>query len=166
MSAGDAVPPGATDCHVHVFGPYERFPLAPQRPYTPPEASVDDLRAMHAALRIERAVVVAASPYGTDNGALLGAVGGLGAAGRGVVALDLDREVDLGTMHAAGGRGAGVTLGGVGAWAPRAGGAALRRPAERVAPRGWHVALHARLDLIAALRDAIARLPAATVIDH
>jgi predicted TIM-barrel fold metal-dependent hydrolase len=168
MSAGDAVPAGATDCHVHVFGPYDRFPLAPDRPYTPPEASVADLRALHAALGIERAVVVAASPYGTDNGALLAAVRALGDVGRGVVAIDPDTVSDdaLREMDAAGVRGARVNLASVGASDPGAAGAALRATAERVAPLGWHVDLHAGLDVIAALRDAIERSPAPTVIDH
>jgi predicted TIM-barrel fold metal-dependent hydrolase len=157
---------GATDCHVHVFGPYDRFPLADDRPYTPPEASVDELRAMHAALGIERAVIVAASPYGTDNGALLAAVRALGAAGRAVVALDPDGQVDLETMHAAGVRGVRINLASVGASDPRAAEAALRATAARIAPLGWHVDLHAGLDVIAALHDAIADAPALTVIDH
>jgi predicted TIM-barrel fold metal-dependent hydrolase len=166
MSTGDAVPAGATDCHVHVFGPYDGFPLASDRPYTPPEASLADLRAMHAALGIERAVIVAASPYGTDNGALLAALRALGEAGRGVVALDPEGEVDLEAMHAAGVRGARVNLASVGASDPAAAEAALRATAERVAPLGWHVDLHAGLDVIAALGDAIGRSPAPTVIDH
>jgi predicted TIM-barrel fold metal-dependent hydrolase len=166
MSAGDGVPVGATDCHVHVFGPYDRFPLAAERPYTPPEASLGDLRAVHAALGIERAVIVAASPYGTDNGALLAAVRALGEAGRGVVALDPRREVDLETLHAAGVRGVRINLASVGAADPGAAEAALRATAARVAPLGWHVDLHAGLDVIVALRDAIAAAPAPTVIDH
>jgi len=166
MSAGHVVPAGATDCHVHVFGPYDRFPLAPDRPYTPPEASLADLRAMHVALRIERAVIVAASPYGTDNGALLAALRALGAAGRGVVALDLGREVDLERLHAAGVRGVRINLASVGAADPGAAEAALRATAARIAPLGWHVDLHAGLDVIAALGDAIERSPAPTVVDH
>jgi predicted TIM-barrel fold metal-dependent hydrolase len=159
---------GATDCHVHVFGPYDRFPLAPDRPYTPPEARLADLRAMHAALGIDRAVLVAASPYGTDNGALLDALRSLGDAGRAVVAIDPDAVSDdaLRAMHAAGVRGARVNLASVGAADPQAAGAALRATAERVAPLRWHVDLHAGLDVVAALLDTIADAPATTVIDH
>ena len=159
---------GATDCHVHVFGPYQRFPLPPDRPYTPAEARVAELRAMHAALGIERAVVVAASPYGTDNGALLDALAALGEGGRGVVAIDAAAISDdeLRAMNAAGVRGARVNLASVGAADPGAAEAALRATAERVAPLGWHVDLHASLDVTAALHDAIAAAPAPTVVDH
>jgi len=167
--SGYAGPPaGATDCHVHVFGPYDRFPLAAGRPYTPPEASVEELRAMHARLGIDRAVIVAASPYGTDNGALLAAVRALGAAGRGVVAIDPDAVAgdELRALDAAGVRGARVNLASVGASDPGAARAALLATAERVADLGWHVDLHAGLDVVAALADAIAASPAVVVVDH
>ena len=97
------VPAGACDCHAHVFGPYDRFPLAADRPYTPGEARLDDLRAMHEALGVERVVIVAASPYGTDNAAIVDALRRLDGAGRGVVALDPDAlaDADLAGMHAA-----------------------------------------------------------------
>jgi hypothetical protein len=35
---GFAVPPGACDCHVHVFSDPQKFPFAPDRVYTPPQA--------------------------------------------------------------------------------------------------------------------------------
>src|SRR3954451_11925815 len=156
----------ACDCHAHVFGPYDRFPLAADRPYTPPEAGLDELRAMHARLGGDRVVIVAASPYGTDNGALLDAVARLGDAGRGVVALDPNGQVDLEAMHAAGARGVRINLASVGAADPQAADAALRATGARVAPLGWHVDLHAGLDAIFALAETIAALPATTVIDH
>jgi predicted TIM-barrel fold metal-dependent hydrolase len=167
VTAAGTAPPGACDCHTHVFGPYDRFPLDPDRPYTPPAASLDALRAMHAALGIDRVVFVAASPYGTDNAALLDALGRLGDAGRGVVALGPDASEDtLAKLHAAGVRGVRVNLASVGEADPGAAEAALRATAARVAPLGWHVDLHAGPATIAALRDAIAASPAATVVDH
>jgi predicted TIM-barrel fold metal-dependent hydrolase len=161
-------PPGACDCHAHVFGPYNAFPLHPDRPYTPAEAGLDDLRAMHRALGLERVVLVAASPYLTDNAALLDALARLGDAGRGVVAIDPGATTGaaLEAMHAAGVRGVRVNLASVGASDPQAADAALRETAALVAPLGWHVDLHAGLGVIAALRETIAASPATTVVDH
>jgi len=83
-----AVPKGACDCHVHIFGPDEAFPLSPKRLYTPGPASIDDLRALHRALHIDRAVVVHPSPYGADNTCTVDAVRKLGARARGVAVID------------------------------------------------------------------------------
>lgn len=44
------VPAGACDCHVHVFGPVEKFPFAPHRVFTPGPAPVEDLIALQGAL--------------------------------------------------------------------------------------------------------------------
>ena len=41
-----APPPGACDAHCHVFGPGERFPYAPNRTYTPPDAPKEKLAAL------------------------------------------------------------------------------------------------------------------------
>jgi predicted TIM-barrel fold metal-dependent hydrolase len=160
-------PPGACDCHAHVFGPYDRYPLAADRPYTPPEAGLGELRAMHAELGVQRVVIVAASPYGTDDAALLDAVARLGDDGRGVVALDPGAtDADLRHLDALGVRGVRINLASVGASDPAAAEARLRETAARVAPLGWHVDLHAGLDVVAALAGAIAAAPAPTVVDH
>ena len=72
MSA--ATPVLGWDCHNHLFGPYERFPLAPDRSYTPPEA----LEAGHAEMLrrqgLSHAVLVHPSAYGDDHSLLLSAL--------------------------------------------------------------------------------------------
>jgi predicted TIM-barrel fold metal-dependent hydrolase len=69
------VPTGACDCHVHVFGPYARFPLAAERSYTTPELPVHAFLAMIDAIGFARGVLVQASAYGTDNRAMLNGLG-------------------------------------------------------------------------------------------
>ena len=54
------------DCHAHVFGPYDRFPLAPDRSYTPPEAPLEDYLALLERLGLSRGVLVHPSAYGED----------------------------------------------------------------------------------------------------
>ena len=61
------LPPRTCDSHCHIFGPDNRYPYAAERPYTPPDAPLDMLQALHARLRIERAVIVNATPHGRDN---------------------------------------------------------------------------------------------------
>src|SRR5260221_599533 len=61
------VPTGACDCHTHVFGDPRRFPMAAPRNYTPETASIEELRALHQALHMDRVIIVQPSVYGTDN---------------------------------------------------------------------------------------------------
>jgi predicted TIM-barrel fold metal-dependent hydrolase len=82
-----AVPPNACDCHVHVFDP-AHFPYVAKRVYTPPAASVEDLLALHTALRMDRVVVVQPSVYGADNACTLDAVRRLGNRARAVAVID------------------------------------------------------------------------------
>src|SRR5260221_3687126 len=82
----EPLPPHAADCHMHVFGPFERHPLAPQRAYNVPEASLASHQRMKAQVGLERTVFVQASGHGLDNGALLAALAEIGARGRGVAA--------------------------------------------------------------------------------
>ena len=67
-------PAGAFDTHFHLFGPAAQFPFAPERAYTPPEAPLEALLAMHARLGIERGVVIQGNAHGADNSALLDAL--------------------------------------------------------------------------------------------
>ncbi|HSV53466.1 MAG TPA: amidohydrolase family protein [Burkholderiaceae bacterium] len=62
------------DCHAHLFGPYARFPLAPDRSYTPPEAVEADYLGLLARLGLDHGVLVHPSAYGDDHGLLLHAL--------------------------------------------------------------------------------------------
>lgn len=55
------VPSGAVDAHCHVFGPEREFPFAPERKYTPCDASKKQLFALREKLGFERNVIVQAS---------------------------------------------------------------------------------------------------------
>ena len=83
-----AVPPGATDCAVHVFGDTKRHPYWEGRTYTPEPATVAELQQVMRALGVERVVVVQASTYGTDNSCVLDSIRELGAGARGVAVID------------------------------------------------------------------------------
>ena len=164
------VPAGACDCHVHVFGPYDRFPLAPERRYTPGPASVEDLLALQRALHLSRVVVVQASPQGTDNACLLDALRRLPAGGsqaRGVAVIDgATTDLELQAMHAAGVRGVRVNLESQGEHDPGVARRQLDAAAARAAPLGWHVQTYTTLPVLVSLRDAILALPVPLVIDH
>lgn len=61
------LPKGATDAHVHVFGPASKFPYAESRGFTPADAPKETLFALHKKLGIERCVIVNTLLHGYDN---------------------------------------------------------------------------------------------------
>ena len=79
------VPPaGAVDAHCHVFGPASLFPFAPERKYTPGDASKDMLFALRDHLGFSRNVIVQATCHGRDNRALVDALRASDGRARGV----------------------------------------------------------------------------------
>jgi predicted TIM-barrel fold metal-dependent hydrolase len=161
------VPRNACDCHTHIFGPADKFPYSSKRLYTPGEASVDDLTALHRALHIDRVVIVHPSPYGADNSCTVDAVRRLGKRARGVAVIDdKTSERELADMHAAGIRGVRVNLESYGESDPAVAARQLQQAAARVAPLGWHVQTYTNLSILSALYDAILALPTTLVVDH
>lgn len=59
------------DCHAHLFGPYEKFPLSDKRTYTPPEALVDQYLQLLDRMGIQNAVLVHPSAYGENHELLM-----------------------------------------------------------------------------------------------
>jgi predicted TIM-barrel fold metal-dependent hydrolase len=161
------LPPGACDCHVHVFAP-DRFPYWPGRSYTPGPALLDELLAFEAGLGIERVVLVQPSVYGVDNGCLVEALDQLGESARGVAVTDPDRitDAELDRLHEAGVRSVRVNLESRGERDVGTAARALAAASQRVAGRGWSLQVYTGLPVIAGLWDQIASLPSPVVLDH
>ena len=83
-------PPGAVDAHCHVFGPGDVFPYAPERKYTPCDASAAQLFALRDFLGFSRNVIVQATCHGADNRALVDALRQSNGKARGVATVYRD----------------------------------------------------------------------------
>ena len=160
-------PPEACDCHTHVFGPFDRYPLTRERSYTPPPAPVSDLIARLDRAGLARAVIVQPSAYGTDNRCTLDAVAAHRDRLRAVVVIDgSESDADLAQMHAMGARGVRLNL--ISAGGPRGATVAelLERVASRIRPLGWHIQIYTDLDVIADNAVTLQALNVDIVLDH
>ena len=165
---GFALPPGATDCHVHVFGPANRFAYAASRVYTPADASVESLLAHQNALGLSRVVIVHPSPYGTDNACSIDAIAQLGERARGVAVIDPAAISDeaLKALHRGGMRGARANLQTAGVTDPAAAWETVARLRDRIGPLGWHLQTFTNLHVIEALHPRLENLGVPLVVDH
>lgn len=162
------VPAGAWDCHAHVFGPYETFPLHPAAPYQPPLARREDYLAMLDAAGLEHGVVVHPSAYGYDNRATMDAAANSGK-GKivGVCVIPLNAEDALmDECHANGIRGIRFTENGH----PHSDGTLplklLPDMAGRLLERGWHAQVWAKCSEIVALAEPLAKAGVPIIFDH
>lgn len=161
------VPPGACDCHTHIFGDPARFPWSPGRTYTPESASVDELRTVHRALHTSRVVIVQPSVYGTDNACTLDAMRQLGAGARGVAVIDDQTpESTLDEISRGGVRGVRLNLESGGVTDPAAARQRFQRMVERIKRRNWHVQIYTRLTVIEGIKDLVMASDVPVVFDH
>lgn len=160
----EKAPLGTCDSHFHIFGPYDRFPLAPTRGYDPPAALVSDYLTMADTLGIQRMVVVQASVSGTDNAVTLDAVRQFGVdRARAVVVInDSFDDASLRRMHDHGARGVRFNIFSGGGTPEDQ----LETLARRLAPLGWHIQIYAEGEKIEDLAPVLAHLPVDVVIDH
>ncbi len=159
------LPPGACDAHCHIYGPSDRFPFLPDRPYTPPDATYAQLRALHEHLGFERAVIVQAAPHGTDNRALLHAIALAKGACKGVAMVGPEvTDNELEALHRGGVRGIRYNfvrhLGG----APEIDG--FERTIARIKALGWHAVLHFDAEDLLTHAGLLKRMPVPFIIDH
>ena len=156
-------PQAACDCHLHIFGAPTKVKLNPNRTYTPAEATLEQVGAMHEVLGIDRMVIVQPSPYGLNNDFEREQLEAFGGEARGVAVIDaVTPDAEIENLHAAGFRAARFNL-------VSGGGVAiseLEAVAGRIADLGWHVEIFVRAQHLAELAPQIAKLPARAVIDH
>jgi predicted TIM-barrel fold metal-dependent hydrolase/predicted NBD/HSP70 family sugar kinase len=163
-----AVPAGACDCHVHVFGIESEFPFVPGRGYTPPPAGPNVLLQLQNALHLSRVVIVQPSVYGADNSCTLDGMRRLGPErARGLAVIDAKTtDAALKEMHAAGIRGVRVNLETSGQSDPAVSRRNLAAAIKRVAPMGWHVQVYTRLSVVEAVHDDVLKSDVPVVFDH
>ena len=158
-------PPGAVDAHCHVFGPGAQFPFAPERKYTPCDASKAELFALRDHLGFARNVIVQATCHGADNSALLDALQSSGGKARGVVTVRRGISDDeLRGMHEAGVRG--VRFNFVKRLVDFTPKEELQEIAARIARLGWHVVIYFEAADLPELWDFFTALPTTVVVDH
>ena len=163
------LPPGSVDAHCHVFGPGAQFAFAPERKYTPCDASRQQLFALRDQLGFARNVIVQATCHGADNRALVDACTNSGGKARGVATVKRSvADAELQALHAAGVRG--VRFNFVKRLVDFTPKDELLEIATRIKALGWHVVIYFEAvdlpelwDFLAAVHDEVG-VP--VVVDH
>jgi len=163
-----AIPRGACDTHVHVVGDPAKYPMSPNRVYTPPTATAGELLALQNFLHLDRVVIVTPSFYGTDNSCSLDAMKQLGRERARVVAVIDDKTPtavleDMGRQGVAGIR---VNLATTGEIDPAAATKKFQAGIGLAKAHNWHVQIYAGLGVIAAVGSVLAASPVTLVLDH
>ncbi len=158
-------PKGAVDAHCHVFGPASKFPFAPERKYTPCDASKDQLFGLRNFLGFERNVIVQASCHGTNNDALEDALLSSNNLARGVAVVSPDiTDSDLKRLDAAGVRAVRFNfLKRLVNNAPRD---IFHNIAKKIANLGWHVVVYIEAEDLEDLVPFLQSLPTDIIFDH
>ena len=155
-------PPNATDCHHHIYD--ARYPADPTATLRPPDALVEDYRALQKRIGTTRNVLVQPSTYGVDNRCHLEALATFGPSARMVAVVnDAVSTEELKRMHALGVRGIRFNLAQAGATTPQM----LEPLSRRINDFGWHIQINAPaakiLEIMPILEE---KVPSSIVFDH
>lgn len=154
-------PPGACDCHHHIYD--TRFSYIPGATLKPPPATASDYRLLQKRLGTTRNVVVTPSSYGTDNSCTLDAIAQLGSGARGVAVIGPDiTDAELKRLDVGGIRGIRFNI--------SRGAAATVEMMEplsrRIAPLGWHIQVHIVGKELPTIADVLNKVASPIVFDH
>lgn len=164
-------PEGSSDCHVHIYGPYDRFPSQSEGRFSPVQPfPVETLFAMWDSIGVARGVIVHALAAGGENEVTLDALRRYPARLRGVAILKrdvTDRRLD--ELTDAGFKGCRINLLRQDGKPVSSGGMSfddLTALAPRLAERGWHAQLWIETGDLYAMAPDLEKLPLNFVIDH
>jgi 2-pyrone-4,6-dicarboxylate lactonase len=159
------LPPGAVDAHCHVFGPGDEFPFAPERKYTPCDASKTQLFDLRDHLGFSRNVIVQATCHGANNDAMVDALRASHGLARGVATVEPTfSDLQLEELDEAGVRG--VRFNYVRRLVDPESDDYYRRIVERIAPLGWHVVVYFEAQDLAEKWSLFTSFPTTLVVDH
>jgi predicted TIM-barrel fold metal-dependent hydrolase len=149
---------------MHIFGPQSHYPYTSPRSFTPHDAPVSDYKRVMDVLGLERAVVVQASVYGSDNRRTADAVEELGRERTRGIAM-VEANVSPQTLRDLDSRG----IRGTRFITTVKGGPSLDNlpdVAKKIAAFGWHIEMYVPRHLWRELLPKIATLPVPVVFDH
>lgn len=158
------LPKGATDAHVHIFGPGDRFAYAPGS--NPQDGPKEKLFALHKMLGIDRCIVVQSLAHGFDNVAVEDALAAKGGLYKGVALLPIDvPDAEVRRLDAAGFCGIRYSY---------VQGFPIKPPriedvialSKRLAAIGWHLQLQLDPPFYAEFAAALPRSAVPIVFDH
>jgi 2-pyrone-4,6-dicarboxylate lactonase len=159
------LPAGAVDAHCHVFGPGGQFPYAPERKYTPCDASKAQLFALRDHLGVARNVVVQATCHGADNRAMVDALSHSRGRARGIATVRRSiTDAEIQALHDAGVRG--VRFNFVKRLVDFTPKDELLEIARRIANWNWHIVIYFEAVDLPELWDFFTALPTTVVVDH
>jgi 2-pyrone-4,6-dicarboxylate lactonase len=163
---GRVLAAGACDCHAHVYGPYDRFPLGYLAPFQPAQAPIEALEKLWGTFGIKRGVLIQGSAYGGDHRALLAAISRDGKNRRGVALVDTETPVaaleHLQRNGVCGGRVNFVRHLNHNGFDE----ASCWQIVKRIEPLGWHLELHIDAVDLGRIRKFVRESPVEVVIDH
>jgi 2-pyrone-4,6-dicarboxylate lactonase len=160
-----ALPAGACDAHVHVFGPAAQFPFAASRNFTPVDAPKQALFDLHKHLGISRCVIVQSAVHGFDNAAAEDAIRAGGGHYLGVALVPHQvADAELLRLQRAGFRG--VRFNFMKHLGQSASAQEVVALTQRLAPLGLHLQVHFESSLIHELAPVLRQSAVPVVIDH
>lgn len=153
------------DCHAHVFGPYNLYPLAVKRSYTPPEATQEDYAQLLKQIELHHAVLVQPSAYTNDYALILDALQRR-PHWRGVL-VSADAPVSrMRDWYARGVRGLRFSHRSAGNFPGSALLSDLQRMAPQLAEAGLHAEVWTDCNVLHEIAPLLRDLPVPVVLDH